>query len=677
LPGIASGDDPSITAISRDVAPSYSWIYENGVKQQQGSYKNGRSLHAVSQRVGTKVQGSPDYMLWVDEHSGQVLALERPVGYAELGKNPSTSAVFTSNAPAGEEGRVWWALGGRANFQPYDLVRSTGLFDPTAFRLVLDNFITDYESTTATLAAVGSTGLLAYRWLESRSPIGEVRYQELDLSGATPVLRSETAVGRSSNVPNLGDVTIEQVWARWDPRWQAFALTWSWFARPNGTAAGQLFGSNPFIYTTDFGASWRLADGTATNLPLTYATATPTMMPRDDLALGESSNWLPRDLGFSPGGIPWITLSASPQPNNDHWTIGFFRWLAPSWRFFPLSSDMQGAADSIGCGATRDYLVCAYSELSDAGALKVRVSRDDGQTWSAPVTVETIGPTSDGTLQRISWVSYVQPADRYLDNAARFFVGFYRTADVDGMKYKNRVCWVRVQVGPRADFNGDGQATESDAADFSASHSAGEWRADFNDDGTVDDRDAAAFDAALAGTEPPDTGVPCNPPDPGPNPAGTAFQQATDGLVSIEAEHFETPPNGWTVTAQSGTSNSAISKASSGPTTPLSNRDNRMVYNINFTRAGTHWVWVRMRGFATNQKTLRVGLDEGALLNRATTTDSIWRWKKVATAINVPSPGLHEFRVYRAHAAVEVDKVVITPGTYKPTSLGPAESPRN
>src|SRR5262245_38580739 len=77
LPSLAHADDPTIRAITRDVSTSYSWLYESGVKQQQGSYKNGRSLHAVTQRVGTGAKGSPDYLLWVDEHSGQILALQR------------------------------------------------------------------------------------------------------------------------------------------------------------------------------------------------------------------------------------------------------------------------------------------------------------------------------------------------------------------------------------------------------------------------------------------------------------------------------------------------------------------------------------------------------------------------------------------------------------------------
>mgnify|MGYP002789506864 FL=1 len=97
---------------------------------------------------------------------------------------------------------------------------------------------------------------------------------------------------------------------------------------------------------------------------------------------------------------------------------------------------------------------------------------------------------------------------------------------------------------------------------------------------------------------------------------------------------------------------------------------------MNFTRSGTHNVWLRMRGFAGSQYRLRLGLDSGSPVVRSTSTDGVWRWKKLGTAIQVPSVGTHVIRVYRKDPNVELDKIVLTPGTYQPTGLGPAESPR-
>src|SRR5262245_58584207 len=78
--------DPEIKATYVDVLTSYSWGYKSGAKQPFGSYKNGRSVHAISRRVGSSgTDGSPDQLAWVDEHTGQVFALEGTVGYPDVG----------------------------------------------------------------------------------------------------------------------------------------------------------------------------------------------------------------------------------------------------------------------------------------------------------------------------------------------------------------------------------------------------------------------------------------------------------------------------------------------------------------------------------------------------------------------------------------------------------------
>ncbi len=508
------GAEPAITAISRDLVPTYDWGYKSGVKQQHGSYENGRSLHAVLRRQGSSgEQGYPDYLVWFDEHAGQAAAIERAVAYGELGKNPATHAVFGSEAPQGDQGRIWWAMGGRADSQPFDLVRSLQPFDPFGFQVVLDNFVTEPQSTTPALAVVSDTGLLAYRWRSSGSKSGEVRIRNYALPAASPpILRFEKSLGRGSSVAGLGDITIEQLWSRWDPRFRKLALTWEWFAHYTGTTGETAFGSNPFIYTNDYGVTWRSADGTPVTLPLTYATATntPGITPHDHFSLSENSGWLPRDLGFTPGGVPWITMATGAiAGHDDGWQSTLFRWSGSTWQAVPLSHDMEGNADAMACGSVRDYLVCAYSELGTPGILLVKVSRDDGRTWTTPVAVDNVGLADSGALQRINWVSFAQPADRYLDNTARLFVGYYRVGESEGLFYKNRLRWVRVQVGPRADFNGDEIVDQGDLTEFEAAHAAGDWRADFNDDGVVDELDRTAFAAAMASESPgPSTSVP-------------------------------------------------------------------------------------------------------------------------------------------------------------------------
>ncbi len=377
----------------------------------------------MSKRTGSSGDnGYPDFLVWFDEHTGQVHAIERAVAFPTTGKNPATHAVFSSDALEGEQGRIWWAMGGRANLQPFDLVRSLLPFSPLAFEVVLNNFVTEPHSTTPALAVVGETGLLAYRWRSSGAITGEIRIRDYLLPGLSPPeLRSEKSLGRGGFVGGIGNISIEQLWSRWDPRYRKFALTWHWFK----TGDSALMGSNPFIYTDDFGLTWRAADGTPVSLPLTYPTAAAaaSITPYDHIGRGEHSGWLPRDLGFAPSGVPWITLASGAIAGHDNgWQPTFFRWSGSAWQGVPLSNDMESDADAMACGTLRDYLICAYSELGTPGSLLVKVSRDDGQTWSAPVAVDSVGLADTGVLQRINWVSFAQPADRYLDNTARFFL---------------------------------------------------------------------------------------------------------------------------------------------------------------------------------------------------------------------------------------------------------------
>jgi hypothetical protein len=242
-------------------------------------------------------------------------------------------------------------------------------------------------------------------------------------------------------------VTIEQVWSRWDPRRRALAVTWQWYARvqSNGELT-KYFGSNPFLYTDDLGDTWRQADGTPVRLPLTYASASdPKVSPWNHLSLAQTTKWYPRDLGFAPDGTPWLVL---PAENTN--VVRLFYWDGSAWESSILTENL-GEGDPLACGTTRDFLLCAYSEQDNPGQLRLRISEDSGRTWSSPVVANSLGTASDGSEQRIDWVSFAQPADDYRDNMSRFFVGYHRASDGSlGRRFKNNIRWVRVDIGGTA-----------------------------------------------------------------------------------------------------------------------------------------------------------------------------------------------------------------------------------
>jgi hypothetical protein len=332
------------------------------------------------------------------------MALIDPKGFNEEGVNVGGNVVFTSGSSGASKGEMWWVTGGRAYQLPFDLSRSLKPFDPKRFEIVLDDFETVQSSTAPTLSVAGEEGLVLYRYLHSTSRNSAVLFQRYDLGSTIPDLEDEGVIGRASPAPGFGTVTIEQVWSRWDPRKGAVAATWQWRTK-SGTVAR--YGSNPFVCTEDFGRTWKLADGSVVKNPLTYATQTNTTTPYDHLSRKEDTTWYTRDVGFGVKGAPWITLPVGKAARE----IRFFFWSGSRWDSRPLTVDLD-SGDPVGCGATRDYMVCAFSERRKAGALLVRVSSDDGRTWSKPVQVDNVRNAHEGS-NRINFVSFVQPADNY------------------------------------------------------------------------------------------------------------------------------------------------------------------------------------------------------------------------------------------------------------------------
>ncbi len=435
---------------THDVATGYSWGFETGLKQHLGSFKDGRSIHAVSRYTRTNPAanlpplGNPDFLVWVDENLGIALAVEHPADVFTEGVNPGGNLTFASEAPSGEEGRLWWVLGGRANELPFDLARSTELFDPNHFDVVADDFYTTGRSTAPTLSVVGGSGLLVFRYLHSTDPSDAVLFHRYDLESLPPVLETTKQLGHASSFAGLGDVTIEQVWSRWDPRRRALSVSWEWYASEMiGGETVRYFGSNPFIYTDDGGETWRLADGSIAALPLTYAnTSDPRVAPFDHLGLRQSTKWYPRDSGFAPDGTPWLMLPVGSGARQ----FNFFFWGPSGWESRTLSTDVD-EGDPIACGTTKNYVVCSYSEGQSPATLQFRFSGDGGRTWSTPAVIDVLDRAQDGSSQSIDWVSFAQPADNYADDAARFFVGYYKSADKSfGRRFKNNIRWVRVAI---------------------------------------------------------------------------------------------------------------------------------------------------------------------------------------------------------------------------------------
>jgi len=105
---------------------------------------------------------------------------------------------------------------------------------------------------------------------------------------------------------------------------------------------------------------------------------------------------------------------------------------------------------------------------------------------------------------------------------------------------------------------------------------------------------------------------------------------------------------------------------------------------VQFTRMGTHYVWIRGLGYSGSSDSLYVGLDGGTAAAPAVTglnlDGTTWKWSKktqsggIAT-VNVTSAGLHTINVWMRESGTVLDKLVLTPSSsYTPTGTGPAET---
>ncbi len=173
---------------------------------------------------------------------------------------------------------------------------------------------------------------------------------------------------------------------------------------------------------------------------------------------------------------------------------------------------------------------------------------------------------------------------------------------------------------------------------------------------------------------------------------GGEFLQASDGVVSIEAEHFEANSgNGgqsFVASAPSGASASAALQATPNTgvvrNTGYGASSPRLQYRVEFVKTGTHYVWVRGIGATPADDSVHVGLDgvELASADRIAGFGGAWTWSRdtmdgVVATVHVGTIGVHVVDVWMREDGFIVDKLVLAtdPG-FAPAALGPAESAR-
>jgi len=110
-------------------------------------------------------------------------------------------------------------------------------------------------------------------------------------------------------------------------------------------------------------------------------------------------------------------------------------------------------------------------------------------------------------------------------------------------------------------------------------------------------------------------------------------------------------------------------------------------YDIDFTNAGTYYVWIRRYATGSSQNSCFIGLDDTQISNtyfdnRNDGLDpSAWTWMGRLADNSIAevyiSSGSHTFQVRRREEDYRVDRIILTAdGNYTPSGTGPAESSR-
>ncbi len=174
----------------------------------------------------------------------------------------------------------------------------------------------------------------------------------------------------------------------------------------------------------------------------------------------------------------------------------------------------------------------------------------------------------------------------------------------------------------------------------------------------------------------------------------TAFQQSTaaDGLVSMEAENYNSKADrgshAWTRRDElAGDSGPGAMQATPDNgtiiTSNIASTSPELIYRVNFTKTGTHYVWIRGYATVSENNSVHAGLDgiaPGTSDNIETNTFNTWVWIRDSrdggrVTLNVATTGLHTFSLYMREDGFTADKIVLTTDVnYVPSGAGPAES---
>ncbi|MHC4583891.1 MAG: hypothetical protein ACYS3N_05140, partial [Planctomycetota bacterium] len=169
-----------------------------------------------------------------------------------------------------------------------------------------------------------------------------------------------------------------------------------------------------------------------------------------------------------------------------------------------------------------------------------------------------------------------------------------------------------------------------------------------------------------------------------------------DGIVSVEAEHFdanvEVGGHTWELTGPTGGFTGEFGMHAPNPThgghsTNYAANSERLEYEINFVKTGTHYVWILAWGESGSDDSCHVGLDgeETPDSSQMSGWNNDYEWNNGryefsgVSQFEVSTLGVHTLNLWVREDGLIVDKIVLTTNpdfSLSGNEPGPPESPR-
>ena len=165
---------------------------------------------------------------------------------------------------------------------------------------------------------------------------------------------------------------------------------------------------------------------------------------------------------------------------------------------------------------------------------------------------------------------------------------------------------------------------------------------------------------------------------------GTGPFQEEGGTVVMETENYDTSDqrsenNPWSEeTSWAGYVGDGYMQAPGGGSKTWATGA-ELTYEIDFSTAGTYYIWMRRYADSKNENAALVGLDGtqiGGTFDDQQADYDQWIWKEHGTAVYI-SATQHTFNLRKEEKNYGVDRIILTDdGGYTPSGNGPAESSR-